>query len=126
MCFFHGSHPLNPMQFQPAKKPFVGWISQFSSCDDPGSDLNMFPTKPSKIIGPPDKPEGNAMHIVHRTVSPKIALWVTAILRCLQSRNEWEFVGWFFLIHALILLMIQVLLRFTHIFPHACILIHLA
>jgi hypothetical protein len=29
------------------------------------------------------------LHRVHNAVSPEIALWVTAIPRCLQSRNEW-------------------------------------
>jgi hypothetical protein len=29
---------------------------------NPSSDMNMFPTKPSKTIDPPGKPEGNATH----------------------------------------------------------------
>jgi hypothetical protein len=57
---------------------WVRWIVQ-SSWVDPGSDLNRFPTKPSKTIGPPGKPEGNTAHRVHNAVSPEIALWVTAI-----------------------------------------------
>jgi hypothetical protein len=32
----------------------------------------MIPTKPSKTISPPSKPEGNTMHRVHNSVSPKI------------------------------------------------------
>jgi hypothetical protein len=59
-----------------------------SSWVDPGSDLNGFPTKPSKTINPPGKPEGNAAHRVHNAVSPEISLWMTVITKCLQSRNE--------------------------------------
>jgi hypothetical protein len=77
-----------------------------SSWVDPGSDLNRFPTKPSKTIGPPGKPEGNVVHRVHNAVSPEIALWVTAIPRCLQSRNEWGSGIVFFLLHALTLFLI--------------------
>jgi hypothetical protein len=86
-----------------------------SSWVDPGSDLNRFPTKPSKTIDPPGKPEGNAAHSAHNTVSPEIALWVTAMLKCLQSRNEWGSGVVFYLLHALILLFIQVFLGFIHL-----------
>jgi hypothetical protein len=108
------------------RQPF--WLDiSFTSWADPGSDLNRFPTKPSKTISPPGKPEGNAAHRVHRTVSPKIDLWVTAILRCLQSRNEWGYVECILsFLHALNLLLIQVFLRFIHLLPYACMLIHLA
>jgi hypothetical protein len=68
---------------------------------------NRFPTKPSKTIGPPGKPEGNTMHRVHYAVSPEIALWVTAMLKCLQSRNEWGSGNVFYLLHAFIMLFIQ-------------------
>jgi hypothetical protein len=45
--------------------------------------------KSSKTIGPPGKPEGNKTHKVYCAVSPEIVLWVTSMLKCLQSRNEW-------------------------------------
>jgi hypothetical protein len=71
MCFFHISHPLNHVKFHMETKPYFG--SYFtSSWADLGSDLNMFPTKPSKTIIPPSKLEGNAAHRVHNTVSSKI------------------------------------------------------
>jgi hypothetical protein len=57
---------------------------------DPGSDLRSFQQKPSKTIGPPRKPEGNAAHRVYCAVSPEIALWVAEILKCLQPGNEWR------------------------------------
>jgi hypothetical protein len=66
-------------------------ISLTTSWDGPISDLNMFPTKPSKTIGPPGKPEGNTTHRMYYVASPEIVLWVTAMLRCLQSRNEWGY-----------------------------------
>jgi hypothetical protein len=53
--------------------------------------MNKFPTKPSKTISPPGKPEGNVACRVSSVVSPEIALWVTAIPRCLQSRNKWGY-----------------------------------
>jgi hypothetical protein len=56
-----------------------------SSWADPVLDLNGFPTKPLKTIGPSGKPEGNVVHKVHSAVSLKIYLWVIAM----QSRNEW-------------------------------------
>jgi hypothetical protein len=50
------------------------WVGIQRTCSwsDPGSDLNRFPTKPSKTIGPPGKPEGNTTHRVHCAVSPEI------------------------------------------------------
>jgi hypothetical protein len=51
---------------------FVGCFSSSSSWADPGSDLNKFPTKPSKTISPLGKPEGNIVHRVHNTVSPEV------------------------------------------------------
>jgi hypothetical protein len=56
---------------------------------DPGSDMNMFPTKPSKTISPLGKPKGNATHKMYCAVSLEIVLLVTAMLRCLQFRKEW-------------------------------------
>jgi hypothetical protein len=50
---------------------------------DIGSDMNRFPTKPSKTIDPPGKPKGNVARKAHSVVSPEIDLWVTAITRCL-------------------------------------------
>ena len=47
-------------------------LSSTSSWVDPGSDLNMFPTKPSKTIGLPGKPEGNVVHRVQNAVSLEI------------------------------------------------------
>jgi hypothetical protein len=35
-------------------------------------NLNRFPKKHLKTIGPPGKPEGNAAHMIHSAVSPKI------------------------------------------------------
>ena len=88
--FFHGSHSLNSMQFQLATKPFIGWSpSLTTSWADPGSNMNKLPTKPSKTIGPPGKPEGNTTHRVYCAVSLDIFLWLTTMLRCLQSRKEW-------------------------------------
>jgi hypothetical protein len=75
-----------------------------SSWVDPGSNLNRFKKKPSKIIIPPSKPEGNATHRVHSAVSHEISLWVAAIPRCLQSRNEWGSWIVFFPLFALTLL----------------------
>jgi hypothetical protein len=63
----------------------------FYSWDDPRSDLNKLPTTPSKTIDPPGNPEGNTAHKVYCAVSHEIALWVTAMLRCLQSRKEWGY-----------------------------------
>jgi hypothetical protein len=48
------------------------FLTLTSSWVDPSSDLNRFPTKPSKTISPPGKPEGNVVHRVHNAVSPKI------------------------------------------------------
>ena len=59
--------------------------------------MNNFPTKPSKTIDPPSKLEENVAYKVHNIVSPEIALWVTAIPRCLHSRNEWGFGKVFYL-----------------------------
>jgi hypothetical protein len=75
----------------PPSNPSLVLVITLSSYSwaDPGSDLNRFPTKPSKTIGPPGKPEGNTTHRMYCTVSPEIVLWVTAMLRCLQSRKEW-------------------------------------
>jgi hypothetical protein len=76
------------------------WLDIFllsSSWVDPSSYLNRFPTKPSKTIGPPSKRGGNAAHRMHNVVSPEITLWVTAITKCLQSRNEWGSVSVFYL-----------------------------
>jgi hypothetical protein len=69
----------------PIDNKTIGWLTSFSSTywADLGSDLNRFPTKPSKTINPPGKPEDNTTHRVHCTVSPKIVLWVTAKLKCL-------------------------------------------
>jgi hypothetical protein len=64
-----------------ATEPFVGLNLSFTSWSDPGLDMIRVPTKPSKTIGPPGKPEGNTTHRVHCAVSPEIALWVTAILK---------------------------------------------
>jgi hypothetical protein len=102
------------------------YYSSFSSRVDPCSYLNRFPTKPSKTISPPGKLEGNTVHRVHCTVSPEIALWVTAILKFLQSRNEWGYGVVFYLLHAFILLFIQVFLGFSPCLIHACIIIYLA
>jgi hypothetical protein len=60
-----------------------------TSWADPGSNMNRFPTKPSKTINRPSKPEGNTTHRVHYTVSPEITLWVTTNIKCLQSRKDW-------------------------------------
>jgi hypothetical protein len=62
-----------------------------SNWADPGSNLNKFPTKPSKTIIPPGKLEGNTVHKVHSTVSPKIVLWVTTNIKCLQSKKDWGY-----------------------------------
>jgi hypothetical protein len=43
---------------------------------------------PLKTIDPPSYPEGNIVHGVHCAVSPEIALWVAAIIKCLQLGNE--------------------------------------
>ena len=59
------------------------------SWSEPSLDLNKFPTKPSKTIGPPGKLEGNTTHIMYRTVSLEIVLWVTAKLKCLHFGIEW-------------------------------------
>jgi hypothetical protein len=69
------------------------WLlfSSFYSWADPGSDLNMFPTKPSKTIDPPRKPKGNTTHIMYCAVSPEIVLWVFAMLICFQFRKEWGY-----------------------------------
>jgi hypothetical protein len=100
----------------PVSNKTICWLYlSFTSWDDLGSTLNMFPTKPSKTIDPPGKPEGNAAHRVHCVVSPEIALWVTAMLKCLQSRIEWGFGVVSYLLHALILLSIQVFLGFIHL-----------
>jgi hypothetical protein len=50
---------------------------------------NRFPTKPSKLSALLVNQKANVAHRVHNAVSPEIALWGTAILRCLQSRKEW-------------------------------------
>jgi hypothetical protein len=54
-----------------------------SSRVDQGLDLKRFPTKPSKTIDPPGKPESNTAHRVHNAVSPMIDLWVNEIPKCL-------------------------------------------
>jgi hypothetical protein len=59
------------------------------SWDDPGSDLNKFPIKPSKTIDSPGKLEGNIVHRMYYEFSPKIVLWVTEMIIFLQSRKEW-------------------------------------
>jgi hypothetical protein len=40
--------------------------------DDPNFDLKGFQQN-HLTIGPPGKPEGNVVHIVHNVISPKIA-----------------------------------------------------
>jgi hypothetical protein len=40
-------------------------------------------------MGPPGKLEGNDVHRRHHVVSHEIVVWVTAIPKSLQSRNEW-------------------------------------
>jgi hypothetical protein len=82
---------------------------------DLGSYLNRFPTNPSKTINPLGKPEGNDVRSVHNIVSPEISLWVSAILKFLQYRNDWGYVVVFYLFHALILLFIQVFVGFIHL-----------
>jgi hypothetical protein len=54
------------------KALFLEFIPLTSSWVHPVSDLNRFPTKPSKTIGPPGKPEGNDAHRVHNAVSLEI------------------------------------------------------
>jgi hypothetical protein len=94
---FTQSHPV------PADNETISWLLLFLSTSwaDPGSDLNRFPTKPSKTIGPPGKPEGNTTHRMYCAVSPEIVLWVTAMLKCLQSRKEWGYGIVFDLLQAL-------------------------
>jgi hypothetical protein len=67
---------------------------------DLGSDLNRFLKKPSKTIDPPGKLEGNTMLSAHNTIPLEIALWVTAMLKFLESRNEWGYGVVFYLLHA--------------------------
>jgi hypothetical protein len=86
-----------------------------SSWVDLGLDINKFPTKPSKTINPPSKPEGNVAQSAHGVVSPKIALWVVAMIKFLQYRNEWGSGVFFYLLLALILLFIQLFLGFIHL-----------
>jgi hypothetical protein len=94
------------------KKKNIYWFDclSFTSWADLGSYLNRFPTKPSKTIDPPGKPKGNTSHRVHCTVSPEIALWVTAILKFLQSMNDWGSGVVFYLLHAFIWLFLQLFL----------------
>jgi hypothetical protein len=63
--------------------------STLLSLIDPGSELAISQQSPSKTIGPPIQPEGNAANWVYCVVSPVITPWVDAILRCLQPGNEW-------------------------------------
>jgi hypothetical protein len=88
----------------PAGNRTICWVTSLTSTSmfDPSSDLNRFPTKPSKTIDNHGKPEGNTAHGVHCTVSPEIALWVTTMLKCLYPRNEWGSGNVFYLLHALI------------------------
>jgi hypothetical protein len=72
--------------------------------------MNRFSTKPSKTIDPPSRPERNVVRRSHNVVSPGVALWVTAMLKFLQSRNELGSGIVFHLLHALIFLFIQVFL----------------
>jgi hypothetical protein len=50
-----------------------------------------FQQNPLNLSPPPGKPEGNAVHGVHYAISPEIVLWVAAMFKCLQPRNEWEY-----------------------------------
>jgi hypothetical protein len=77
--------------------------------------MNMFPTKTFKTIGPLGKPEGNITHIVQCAISLEIALWVVAMLKCLQSRNVWGYGSVLFLLHVFIMLFIQIFLGFIHL-----------
>jgi hypothetical protein len=53
--------------------------------------MKKIPTNAFKNISPPGKTEGNTTHRMYYEVSPEIVLWVTAMLRCLQSRKEWGY-----------------------------------
>jgi len=59
---------------------------------DLGLDLISSQKNPFKTIGHSGTPEGNATHRLCYTVSPDIAQWVAAIIKCLQPVNEWRFV----------------------------------
>jgi hypothetical protein len=83
-------------------EPFVGLNISFTSWSNPSLDLNRFPTKPFKTIGPRGKIEENTTHRVHCAVSLKTYLWVTAMLKCLQSRNGWGSGNVFYLPHVLL------------------------
>jgi hypothetical protein len=65
-------------------------LSFYHSWVDSGSYILWFPTKPSKTISPPRKPEGITVHGVHCAVSPEIILWVAAMIRLLHPGNEWR------------------------------------
>jgi hypothetical protein len=81
----------------------ICWLLLFlsTSWTDLGSDMNRFPTNPSKTIGPFGKPKGNTPHRMYCTISLEIVLWATAMLRCLQYRKEWGFGIGFDLLQAL-------------------------
>jgi hypothetical protein len=63
--------------------------------------MNRFPTKPSKTSDPSGKPKDNTTNRMYCVVSPEIVLWVTIMLRCLQSRKGWGSVIGFDLLQAL-------------------------
>jgi hypothetical protein len=55
---------------------------------EPGLDWISSQQNPFKNIVPSGRLEGNATQRVYCVVSPEIALWVVAILMCLQLDNE--------------------------------------
>jgi hypothetical protein len=107
MLFFNRSLPLNPVQFQLDNKTICWMLGLTQVLISIGFQQNP------QTIGPPGKPEGNVVHRVHNAVSPEIALWGTAILRCLQSRKG---LGLYFdpFPHASTLLFIHLNLVFIH------------
>jgi hypothetical protein len=104
------------------------WVESLTSTSrvDLGLDMNKFPSKHYKTISPPGKLESNTTHRVHYAVSPEIVLWVTEMLKCLQSRSEWGYGIVFYLLDAFIMLFIQIFLGFIHLLSHACILMYLS
>jgi len=93
LCTLFSWIPSTQSYVVPANKRTICWLylSVLTSWVDLGLDLNKFPTKPSKNINPPSELEGNDVRRVHNEVSPEITLWVNAMLKCLQYRNEWGY-----------------------------------